>query len=76
MKRNSIQMKLTWTFCTAILCSLLVTNVLTGIYIYQIQSKNLLENYQNIGENISAQIKKDLSTIENFARLVCFDANL
>ena len=35
MKRNSIQMKLTWTFCTAILCSLLVTNVLTGIYIYQ-----------------------------------------
>lgn len=76
MKGKSIQAKLTWTFCVVILCALLVTNILTGIYLYQIHSRNLLDNYQSIGENISAQMEKDLSTIENFARLVCFDTNL
>lgn len=69
-------MRLSWTFCTVIVCSLLATNVFTSIYLYQVHRENLLKNYQNIGETVSRQIESDLSAITDFAKLVCFDSKL
>ena len=76
MRRRNIQVRLSWTFCTVIVCSLLATNVFTSIYLYQVHRENLLKNYQNIGETVSRQIESDLSAITDFAKLVCFDSKL
>jgi two-component system sensor histidine kinase YesM len=76
MKRNGIQGKLTRTFSAVIVSTLLITNVLTGFYLYRLHRQELIDNYQSIGENSAKQMERDLSTIENFARLVCFDTSL
>lgn len=75
-KFHSIQKKLVWTFSSVMICALLVTNMFIYVYLYQIYSKELIGNYQDIGKNLSTQLEEDLTSVENFARIVCFDTNL
>ena len=75
-KNNKIQSKLTRTFCAVVAAALLVSNLSVYLYLRQIYNRELVNNYRNIGENISEQLENDLANIENFARLVCLDKNL
>ncbi len=75
-KNNKIRSKLTRTFCAVVAVALLVSNLSVYLYLRQIYNRDLVNDYRNIGENISEQLENDLSNIENFARLVCFDKNL
>ncbi len=76
MNRHSIRWKLTRSFCVLILCALLVTNTITGVFLYGIYSKELFSNYRSIGNTVASQMENSLATVENFAHLICFDANL
>lgn len=77
MKRNhNIQSRLTRTFCAVVSAALLVSNLSIYLYLRQIYNKELVNNYKNVGENLSEQLENDLVNIENFARMVCFDTNL
>lgn len=75
-KSKTIQMKLTRAFCAVVVCALLVANISVYIYLRQIYNRELVDNYKNIGENITEHIENSAVGIENFAKMICVDINL